>query len=67
MTICLYLEEHGEAISTIELMKNNEGVRIGHYTDYIAYHMLMNFNEGRKYYYNIIKPLSEHDKNTETN
>ena len=62
--LSLLWKSYGEAISTIELMKNNEGVRIGHYTDYIAYHMLMNFNEVRKYYYNIIKPLSEHDKNT---
>ena len=62
--LSLLWKSYGEAISTIELMKNNKGVRIGHYTDYIAYHMLMNFNEGRKYYYNIIKPLYEHDKNT---
>lgn len=63
--LSLIWKSYEEAIATIEIMKNNiDGLnaKIGHYTDYIIHHMLLSYNEGRKIYFDSIKPLVDHDK-----
>jgi len=61
--LSLIWKSYNEATLTLQIIKR-DGNKVGHYTDYIIHNMLINFQEGREYLENIIKPLKLHDEET---